>query len=164
MSAYWAVSSPVTYGRAGLVEFGGDGAQHVDVDLGVLVLAKVVLERFETSQELLARACGEQAPEAFQEIAELLGVLAEIVDLFGGGGGSDHAATFEQHAVGAGDALGDQRTERTTRPPRHVVVERCGQPPLPRVHQGGGAFGAQAEFELDVTVAASSLEQVAHRL
>ena len=51
-----------------------------DVDLGVLVLAEVVLQRLQPPDERLAGRLRQQAAEALEEVAELLGVLAQVVD------------------------------------------------------------------------------------
>ena len=47
----------------GRVEFGGDGSQHLDVDIGVLVFAEVVLQRLESFHEPLASASGSRLPK-----------------------------------------------------------------------------------------------------
>ena len=64
----------------------------MDVDLGVLVLAEVVLQRLEPLHERLARRRRVQPAEALEEVAQLLGVLAQLVEHLGGGRRGDRAA------------------------------------------------------------------------
>ena len=67
-----------------LVEVVGEVAQLGEVHLGVLVLAEVVLEVLELAHERLALVGGEQRPEALEQVAELLGVLAQVVQPLAG--------------------------------------------------------------------------------
>ena len=60
----------------GLAQLGG-------VDLGVLVLAEEVLQLLEPLDERLALRRREQTGEALEQVAQLLGVLAQLVDVLG---------------------------------------------------------------------------------
>ena len=68
------------------VEVVGELAELGQVHLGVLVLAEVVLEGLELGDERLAVLGREEAPEALEQVAELLGVLAQVVEALGGRG------------------------------------------------------------------------------
>ena len=67
-----------------LVQVVGEVAELGEVHLGVLVLAEVVLEVLELAHERLALVGGEQRAEALEQVAELLGVLAEVVEPLAG--------------------------------------------------------------------------------
>ena len=95
-----------------VVQVAGDVAEHGDVDLGVLVLAEVVLQRLQPPHERLASALRQQAGEALEQVAQLLGVLAEVVDLLGGRVGTDQPAVIDQVGLGPGDALANHLPER----------------------------------------------------
>ena len=56
-----------------------------DVYRIVLVLAEVLLECLEPSHERRSRARGQEPTEALQQVTELLGILAELVQLLGRG-------------------------------------------------------------------------------
>ena len=67
-----------------LVQVVGEVAELGEVHLGVLVLAQVVLQVLELAHERLALVGGEQRAEALEQVAELLGVLAEVVEPLAG--------------------------------------------------------------------------------
>ena len=114
-------------------------AHHGDVDLGVLVLAEVVLQRLESLHELRAGFVGQQAAEALQQVAELLGVLAEVVHLLRRGVGPDQPAAVDQDAVRASDALARPARPRgrAARPAVEVLDlgERSASHAAPVAHQ-----------------------------
>ena len=129
------------------------------------MLAEVVLQRLESLDIRFASLRGKQAAVALQEVAKLLGVLAQIVDLFGRRVGIDHTATRDQRAVGANDAFRNHPTERANRPPRQLVASQgLRKPHSPPVHQLGSSFGAQCALEFDVAVGAAPFEEGSHGL
>ena len=61
-------------------QLGDDTAQVRDVDVGILMHPEVVLQGLQARDERLASGRRVQPPEALEEIAEPLGVLAQFVD------------------------------------------------------------------------------------
>ena len=89
-----------------LVEVVGEVAELREVHLGVLVLAQVVLQLLQLADERLAVVGGEQRPEALEQVAQPLGVLAQVVQALAGRVGGDGPPVGEDLLLGLLDALG----------------------------------------------------------
>ena len=111
--------------RRPLVQVVGEVAELGQVHLGVLVLAEVVLEVLELADERLALArSGSSDAEALEQVAELLGVLAQVVQALAGRVGRDGPPVGEHLVLGLLDAVGDDRPEALAR----VGRRRSGRP------------------------------------
>ena len=92
-----------------------DGSQFGQVHVGVLVLAEHVLKILEATYEPLARLVREKPGKALEQIADLLGVLAKIMDLLRRGVGVDQPPALDKRRIGSRDSLRDERTEPARR-------------------------------------------------
>ena len=142
------------------VQVVGELAELRQVHLGVLVLAEVVLQRLELADERLARLGREEAAEALEQVAELLGVLAQVVEALRRRGRGDGAAVGEHRVLGLGDALAPRRARGAGRRP----APRAGSVSHARqlVEQLAALVAAERAGELGVGRLASLLQLDQH--
>src|SRR5262249_9687924 len=79
-------------GRGRGAEGPHDVAQLGVVHVGVLVVTEALLQRLQLADHDPARSRGEQRPEALEHVAQALRLLAQEVEVVGGGGRGDGAA------------------------------------------------------------------------
>ena len=106
--------------------------------VGVLVGAERVLQRLEHAHERLARRRLVQPAEALDEVAQTLGVLAQLVHLGRRRVGPDRAAGLDERPVGTSDALGHQWPDRVSGQRRDLATRRIERPvePAPTTTRG----------------------------
>ena len=104
----------------------------------------VFLERFEPFHVLPAGSVGQQTAETLDQIAQLLGVLAETVDVLGRRVGCDQSTVIDERLVGSGDPPGDGPAERLigSSRQRFGAVEWLGEPATPLGHQRSCLLGS----------------------
>ena len=151
-------------GRRRRRQCGGQAAKVVDVDLRVLVLAEVVLQRLQALHERLARRRGVQSAEAFEQVAQLLGVLAQLVQHLGVGVGRDRAATSDHRLVRPPDPPFDQGADRLGRVVRDVARDRRVEPVRPGPDDAGRPFAVEQGRQHRVLGASLPVEEVPHRV
>ena len=114
---------------------------------GVLVLAEVLLQGLEPLHQLGAGPRVEEGAEALQQVAQLLGVLAEVVEPLVGRLGGDGAALVEQRRLGPSDPLGHVGTERVEGPVGQDLGQGAGEPAAPGGEALEGLLGLQPRGE-----------------
>ena len=146
-------------------ELVGGRAQVDRLHIGILVGAEQVLQPLQPFDERLAIVGRQQAGEALQEVAQLLGVLAHVVDVLGGCRRGDRSAVVEQCALGLADAIGDDCPDRVSAArPAAVRVHRARQQRRPVVEELADVAAAEAAGQLVVGAGAVGDDLAAQRL
>lgn len=148
----------------GSVQFAGDGPQLAGVHLGVLVLTEVVLQGFQALDELLAGPGRVDAAEALEQVAELLGVLAQLVQLLRRGLGRDRAPTGHEPGLRPRREGGGDAPDGMVGVPAGALRCRFLQPGAPASDQVAVARGPQSSGEGVVFQLALARYVVEHRL